>query len=114
MADRGGRDREDSERFPAPPSISDVPEAPKIDVKLPRVTGEAQPGSVTPGKYRKVAIATTAASSFVAPILVLGVGGYLLDQRMHNTMALFAFLGTVVGFGVGIFSLLRVIQQLNR
>jgi hypothetical protein len=113
MADKDERNDDFSKRFPAPPPSSDVPEAPKIEVKLPPREGRPQPGTVAPGGYQKLAVAATAASSFVGPILVLGVGGWWLDQRLH-TNGTCAFIGTVVGFIAGIFSLLRVIQQLNR
>ena len=38
----------------------------------------------------------------------------VIDQRLHSPVGICAFIGTVVGFIVGIISLLRVIQQLNR
>jgi hypothetical protein len=114
MADDGKRDKDLSKRFPAPPPSSELPEAPRIDVKLPPRQGTPQPGRVTPGAYQKLAVAATAATSFIAPIVVLGVGGWWLDQRLHSPIGICAFIGTVVGFIVGIVSLLRVIQQLNR
>jgi len=91
----------------------DLPETPKIDVKLPALPHVQQRGSVAPGAYRKVAIAATAASSFISPILVLGVGGWWLDQRLHSG-GLCAFAGTVIGFIAGIVALLQVIRQLNQ
>ena len=72
-----------------------------------------QPGSASPGKYQKLAVAATAATSFVAPVIVLGVAGWWLDQRLH-TIGMCAFVGTVIGFVVGIVSLLGIIRQLNR
>ena len=108
------RDKDLRQRFPAPPRGGDVPAPPKVEVKLPPPAGKPQPGTVTPGKYQKLAVAATAATSFAAPIVILSVGGWWLDQRLHNSTAIFAFLGTVVGFAVGILALLRVIQQLNR
>ena len=75
---------------------------------------ESEPrSSVAPGSYRKVAIAATAASSFITPILVLGVGGWWLDQRFH-TGGILAFVGAVIGFAAGIIALLQVIRQLNQ
>jgi hypothetical protein len=91
----------------------DLPEAPKINVKLPVLPDVPRPGSPAPGAYRKVAIAATAASSFISPILVLGVGGWWLDQRLHSG-GICAFIGTVIGFIAGIVALLQVIRQLNR
>ena len=114
MAERVEREEEVPERFPAPPPPTAIPEAPKIDVKLPPVAGKQASGAVAPGAYRKVAIASTAASSFIAPILVLGVGGWWLDQRLHTSVGICAFIGTVLGFIVGVLTLMRVIRQLNR
>ncbi len=112
MAEKDESEKDIPERFPAPPPPTRIPDAPKIEVKLPPVAGKQAPGTVTPGSYQKVAIAATAASSFIAPIIVLGLGGWWLDQRFHINIC--AFIGTVLGFIVGILSLMRVIQQLNR
>ncbi len=114
MAENEDRGEGDADRFAAPIRSTDVPEPPKVAVQLPPRAGKPQPGTVAPGSYQKVAIAATAASSFIAPILVMGVGGWWLDQRLHTSIGICAFVGTVVGFIVGILSLLRVIQQLNR
>ena len=112
MAKKDERD-DLAERFPAPPPSAELPDTPKFDVKLPPPLGQRSPGSVVPGSHYKLAVAATAASSFVAPIIVLGVAGWWLDQRIHNGVSVFAFVGTVLGFIVGIVALLRVIQQLN-
>ena len=114
MANGGKREDKISERFPAPPPSTDLPAAPKIDVKLPPRVDAPQAGRVAPGSYQKLAVAATAATSFIAPIVVLGVGGWWLDQRLHSPIGICAFVGVVLGFIVGIISLLRVIQQLNR
>ena len=114
MADDGKREKSSAERFAPPPHLPDVPEAPKIDVKLPSRESGPKQGTVAPGGYQKLAVAATAASSFIAPIIVLGAGGWWLDQRFHGSNGLFAFAGTVLGFIAGIVSLLRVIKQLNR
>ena len=102
------------QRFPAPPSVGHVPDAPNVNVTLPPNPDKPQKGTVAPGAYNRLAVSATAASSFVTPILVLGVGGWYLDQKMHNQTAYLAFGGTVLGFIVGIFALMRVIQQLSR
>ncbi len=114
MEEKDKRDQEIPERFPAPPPPTELPQAPRIDVKLPAPPGGPGAGRPAPGSYRKVAIAATAASSFIAPILVLGVGGWWLDQRLHTSVGICAFIGTVLGFIVGILSLMRVIKQLNQ
>lgn len=97
--------------IPEPPG---VPEPPRIAVKLPPHGGAARPGSVRPGGYQKLAIASTAASSFVTPVIVLGLGGYYLDQRLHHQTSWFAFAGTMLGFVVGVMALLRIIGRLSK
>jgi hypothetical protein len=114
MAEKDEREDDLAKRFPASPAPPEIPDAPKIEVKLPPRAGAPQPGTVAPGGYHKLAVAATAASTFVTPIIVLGVGGWWLDQRLHMTTALFAFIGTVLGFIAGVVGLMRVIQQLNR
>jgi hypothetical protein len=101
-------------RFPAAPAPANIPVAPKVEVKLPPHPDTPQKGSVVPGGHQKLAVAATAASSFVTPIIVLGAGGWYLDQKLHHQIALLAFAGTLLGFIVGIMALLRVIQQLSR
>lgn len=113
MEDEERRGDDIEKRFPVPPPSSELPEAPKIEVRLPPASDPLRRGAVKPGGYRKLAIAATAASTFVAPILVLSVGGWWLDQRLH-TSGICAFIGAIVGFIAGIVSLLRVIQQLNQ
>ena len=99
-------------RFPDLPPPPDVPEAPKLSPKLP-THPERKTTGVEPGGNRKLAIATTAASSFIMPIIVLSVGGWWLDQKMHHTTYWFAFLGVIVGMVVGVVSLLHVIKRLS-
>jgi F0F1-type ATP synthase assembly protein I len=111
MAEKRDDDKEIRDRFPASPAGPEIPEAPRIDVKLPPRADSPQPGRARPGAYRKLAIGATAASSFVAPIIVLAVGGMWLDHRLHTSI--WAFVGALVGFVAGIVSLLRIIQQLN-
>ena len=101
-------------RFPAPPSVGKMPDAPQMSVKLPPRPDRPRQGTVAPGGYHKLAVSVTAASSFVTPILVLGVGGWYLDQMMHHQTAYLAFGGTVLGFVLGVFALMRIIKQLSK
>ncbi|HLJ54394.1 MAG TPA: AtpZ/AtpI family protein [Chthonomonadaceae bacterium] len=113
MANRDKRDDDPAERFPAPPPSTELPDAPRIEVKLPPKPGTPAAGGPKPGSYRKAAIAATAASTFVTPVLVLGVAGWWLDQRMHTKIGIFAFAGTVLGFIIGVLSLQRVLKQIR-
>jgi hypothetical protein len=101
-------------RFPEMPPVPDVPETPKLVPKLPphpeKVRAEKR---IEAGSYNKMAIAATAASSFIAPIVLLGAGGWWLDQKLKHEVAWLAFLGVVVGFVVGVTSLLGTIRRLS-
>lgn len=97
-----------------PMPMSDLPEPPSIQASLPPRPDVPQKGTVAPGGYQKLAVAATAASSFIAPIIVLGLGGWWLDQKLHLQPALLGFVGTLLGFVVGIISLMRVIKQLSK
>lgn len=99
-------------RFPTMPSPSTLPEVPKYNAKLPDIS-KSRKGSIEPGSYGKLAVAATAATSFVLPVIVLGGGGWLLDQKLKHETAWFALVGVIVGFFVGVVSLLRVIQKLQ-
>ena len=91
----------------------DLPEVPKLDPVLPPHPTAGQGPRAAPGSNRKAAIATTAASAFVMPVLVLSVGGYYLDKKLNHAVPWFAIAGVVVGMVVGITALLRIIQKLE-
>ncbi len=99
-------------RFPAMPPLPNLPEVPKYDAKLPD-WNKPRKGTVEPGAYSKVAVAATAATSFIMPVIILGGGGWWLDQKLKHDTAWFALVGVIVGFIVGVTSLLRVIQKLQ-
>ena len=116
----GADDEQDAEdalikRFPAPPSFDredDVPTPPRIKVDLPPHPDKPRPGAVEPGSYKGTALAYQAASSFIMPIILLGLLGWFLDGRFHtNGIATIIFF--ILGFVVGIFSLLRIVNQMD-
>jgi hypothetical protein len=111
MSDEDEKKREE-ERFPAVPRSREAPAPPKLDVKLPPHPSTPRTGAVEPGAYNKMAIATTAATSFIMPVILLSVGGYFLDQKLHTSPWL-AFGGVVVGFVTGIVALMRVMRKLS-
>ena len=97
-------------RFPDVPPMPEVPHAPKVEVQLPPHPGR-KPG-VQAGEYNKLALGAMAASSLITPVIVLAVGGYLLDKKF-NSAPWGAFIGLVVGFLVGVSSLMRIIRRLQ-
>lgn len=96
------------------PKPNELPEVPQINVKLPEIPKEPELGGFAPAHYRSVGIALNVATSFIAPILVLGVGGMLLDKQVGNTTSWFALAGTLIGLIAGVMGLLRAIQTLNK
>lgn len=115
-------DRRDETREPNPEpvvpdsgegvSIPDAPEIPRLDPKLPRHPTQARPPDVAPGAYGKMAIASTAATSLIMPIIVFAVGGMFLDRKLH-TDPWGAFIGVVLGFVAGIAALMNVMRRLG-
>ena len=100
-------------RFPAAPSVAhDVPAPPKIVVNLPPHPDAPKPGRVEPGAYRNTALASQAASSFIMPIVILMLAGWLIDNRFH-TGGIAIVIALILGFAVGVANLLRVINKMN-
>ncbi len=100
-------------RFPDVPPGPEVPEPPNIKSKLPPHPAKPEPGSFQPGSYNKMAIAATAASSFIMPIIVLSVLGWWLDQKLHHTTNWMAMIGVLLGLVAGISGLLNVLKRLE-
>ncbi|HZP80427.1 MAG TPA: AtpZ/AtpI family protein [Chthonomonadaceae bacterium] len=99
-------------RFPDLPPMPEAPDVPKLSPKLPPHPKQPGEGDFQPGSYNKMAIAATAASSFIMPIIVLSVAGWWLDGKLHTAPWL-AFTGVLVGLIAGVASLLNVIKRLE-
>lgn len=99
-------------RFPDLLSPPDAPEVPKLSPKLPPRPKQPGEGDFQPGSYGKIAIAATAASSLIMPIIVLSVGGWWLDGKLHTSPWL-AFTGVLLGLAAGVTSLMNVIKRLE-
>jgi hypothetical protein len=114
MAEDEGQKQDDLQsRFLNVPPAPQVPDPPKMTQPLPPHPAKPQPGMVEPGSYSNMALATTAASAFIMPIIVLSVGGWWLDQKMHHTTAWIAFVGVLVGLVVGVSALIKVVNRLQ-
>lgn len=100
-------------RFPSVPPVPDLPEMPRIAPSLPPHPDTPREGKLEPGSYNKMAIAATAASSFIMPIIVLGYGGWWLDQKLKHETAWLSLLGVVLGFAAGVVSLMNSIKRLS-
>ena len=99
-------------RFVHVQELPSLPTVPKIDVKLPEhpdVTKKKQ-GNQLSG-MAKNGIALTAATSFIAPIIVFAVIGNYADHRF-NGHSMIIFAAIVVGLILGVVSLLNVMKRL--
>src|SRR5260221_8809978 len=85
-ADREADDPAD--RFPRMPAAPNLPEPPRLAPILPPRAGK-KPGGVEPGSYSKTALAFTAANSFIMPVIVLAVAGFLLDRKFGDNKGWF-------------------------
>jgi F0F1-type ATP synthase assembly protein I len=137
-ADRndGEPEEDDLKRlFPDLPHAPEVPEAPRLDSvtetvkdvtnmdahavqeapRLAPVSRPIKPGAqkpaIAPGSYNKAALASTAATAFIMPTIVLALVGYVLDQKLHTNYL--AFIGVVLGLVVGISALMKIVKRLE-
>jgi len=111
--DAAGQQDDLNQRFPRMPQAPEAPEPPKIQANLPPHPDKPKPGSVRPGQYNKMALAFTAANSFIMPVLILGALGIFLEQRFGHNKGMFAILGILLGLVVGIVGLMNVIKKLS-
>jgi F0F1-type ATP synthase assembly protein I len=94
--------------------LQPVPEPPRLNPKLPAHPAEPQPASQDGRDYGKAMIASSAVTAFLAPIVVLCLGGYWLDQRMKHTTPWFSMIGVILGLVLGVTSLIRVLDRLSK
>jgi hypothetical protein len=101
-----------ADRFPRMPSAPDLPEPPKLSPTLPP-SAQRQPGAVEPGGYNKMALAFTAANSFIMPVIVLTIAGIFLDRKFGGGKGWYVILGVFLGLIVGVTALVRVIKKMS-
>lgn len=111
--DQEDRDARLAAQFTVPSQYGhDVPVPPKIKVDLPPHPDKPRPGTMQPGSYKGTALAMQAASSFIMPIILLGILGWFLDGRFH-TGVLLVIVFFILGFIVGVANLMRVVNQMD-
>jgi hypothetical protein len=115
MPDDPKQEQDDlSRRVPNMPALSEPPKPPKLAPKLPPHPAAPKPGAMGDGTYSKSALASTAATAFLTPIIVLCMGGYWLDNRLKHATYWLAILGLLLGMGLGVTALIRVLNRLSR
>jgi hypothetical protein len=111
-----GRDREEAgerngETAPELPAMPEVPRAPSLKPSLPPrpVPG----GSEKPSDLQKAGVAYTLPASLIAPIIVLTVAGYWLDEK-YGKYPVFTIAGALLGTVSGFINMIRIANKLNK
>lgn len=106
--------RELERRLSAVPPPPNVPEAPRLArVQRPQPKQPQGTGFGAPGGMRNLALAGQLASAFTAPILILTLGGYLLDSRLHHSTPYLLLVGMLVGLVAGTLAAIRIFRSLK-
>jgi hypothetical protein len=111
--ERDGEDskRRDGEGLPKVPEVPDVPGAPRLTPRLPpRPISRA---AEKPSDLHKAGIAYTLPASLIAPIIVLTVAGYWLDEKYQKYPA-FTIAGALLGTVSGFINMIRIANKLNK
>src|SRR5579862_5071084 len=108
---RPSEEEDEKPQLSALPTSPEVPEAPRLATVRPPAQPTARPSAPDPGAYRNQALAYSAVSQFVTPILVLGLLGWWLQGRFHFE-PWGVLVGFTVGFVVGVISLLNVTNRM--
>src|SRR6266700_2514290 len=103
-------ENEERVRLPEVPEMPDLPEAPELKPNLPKL-GREKP-SEEAENYRKMGIAYTVPAALIAPILVLTLGGWWLDARLHKS-PMFTMGGAILGAITGFINMIRMANKLN-
>ena len=93
--------------------VTAAPEPPRLAVTLPQHPVHRDQQSVIATSYRKSAMASSAVTGFVMPIITLCLGGYWLDQKWKHEVPYLAMVGVVVGLIVGVSTLLRTLNKMS-
>ena len=107
------RDKKLNDLLKQVPSTPDLPDVPKVSVTLPPDPNRKIPVEPDAPNFGKMGLAASAASSFIAPIIVLTLVGYLLDKNFGRSQGLYVIGGVVLGFVVGISSLMNIMKKMQ-
>ena len=96
--------------LPAVPSVPELPRAPNLSPSLPP---RPKPPSEERNDLQKAGIAYTIPASLIAPIIVLTIGGYWLDEKFER-YPLFTISGALLGSIAGFINMIRIANKLNK
>ena len=88
----------------------DLPEVPKLAPTLPPHPDDARKADAPVQTYAKSAIASQAAGALVTPIIVGTFAGVWLDKKFHT--AWITIVLVIVGFVIGVASLLQILKKI--
>jgi F0F1-type ATP synthase assembly protein I len=108
--DHSSQKADNPEVFPTVPPLPELPEAPVMKPNLPpRAKRLGEEASQT----QKMGLAYVLPTALAAPVVVLTLAGYWLDQRFHKS-PYFTMGGALLGMISGFINMLRIANRLNR
>ena len=99
------------EAVPELPETPDLPRTPELNPVLP--PRPLRPAEEKASDLQKAGIAYTLPASLIAPIIVLTLAGYWLDERFGKSPA-FTISGALLGAVTGFINMIRIANKLNR
>ena len=111
MAEAGRNEpsREEEDGFPGVPSVPTLPEAPKLRPNLPPIKKPSEEAR----NYQQMGLAYTLPAALVAPILVLTLLGWWLDEKFHRS-PIFTLCGALLGTVTGFINMFRIANKLDK
>ena len=106
-----GDDKPDGEAIPDVPDLPELPRAPELRPVLP--ARPKRPNEEEASDLQRAGIAYTLPASLIAPIIVLTLGGYWLDERFGKSPA-FTIGGALLGAVTGFINMIRIANKLNK
>lgn len=90
-----------------------IPELPSVPVLKPTLPPLERKVLKVPDEARSMGLAYTLPTSLAVPIIVLTLGGYYLDERIHRS-PLLTLIGACVGTVIGFSNIIRIANRLNK
>lgn len=98
--------------LPELPEVPDLPKAPELKPTLPPRPSRYRPTKESED-YRQMGIAYYLPATLIAPIVVLTVLGWFLDDHFHKSPD-FTLAGALLGTVVGFINMFRLASRLNK
>jgi F0F1-type ATP synthase assembly protein I len=105
-----GGHKGDDESLPEVPAIPTLPDVPTLKPDLPHMPKPRGEGAT---EQQRMGLAYTLPAALIAPIVVLTLTGYWLDNRFHKS-PYFTLGGALLGAVTGFMNMIRIANRLNR